>query len=186
LSHQRGALQGTFPNFLKLKQQNWAEASHRHSLYPGFSLTLGFSHDGKLHSQGVQDGIDGLKAGVRACAQGFVQALPAQSCVFGDLRSATCFGHLAERGDEYCRVGVLGRRGKILRNDCIVIEIWGLAQPFPILLTLEGAPPLSRLLRQGGEFDLPEGGQDAAEVKIPALSLQRTQEQGRGTRSNNL
>jgi hypothetical protein len=32
---------------------------------------------------------------------------------------------------------------------------WGLAQPFLILI-LEGAPLLSRLLRQGGDFDLHE------------------------------
>jgi len=34
----------------------------------------------------------------------------------------------------------------------------GLAHPLSLILTLEGAPSLSRFLRQGGEFDLPRTG----------------------------
>jgi hypothetical protein len=54
---------------------------------------------------------------------GFVQALPAQSRIFGDLRYASCFGHVAERRDEYIGVGLLGGGRKIFRNDRIIIEI---------------------------------------------------------------
>jgi hypothetical protein len=43
------------------------------------ALTLVFSNDGKLHAEGVQDGINRFEAWVCACTQGFVQALPAQS-----------------------------------------------------------------------------------------------------------
>jgi len=82
-----------------------------------------FSDDSELHAESVQDGIDRFEAWVCACTQGFVQALPAQSRVFGDLRHASRFGHVAERGDEYLGVGVFGSRRKILRNDRIVIEI---------------------------------------------------------------
>ena len=60
-----------------------------------------FSNHGELHPEGVQDGVDRFKAVVCARTQGFVQALPAQSRIFGDLRYASCFGHIAERRDEY-------------------------------------------------------------------------------------
>ncbi len=90
---------------------------------PPIGLTLVFGNDSELHAQGVQDGIDRFEAWVCACTQGFVQALPAQACVFGDLRHASCFRHVAERGDEYIGVWVFGSRRKIFRNDRIVIEI---------------------------------------------------------------
>lgn len=44
-----------------------------------FNLIPVFRNNGKLHAQGPQDRIDGLKARVCACTQGFVQALPAKS-----------------------------------------------------------------------------------------------------------
>jgi hypothetical protein len=53
----------------------------------------------------------------------------------------------------------------------------GLTFPHP---NIEGALLLSRLSRQGGDFDLLKI-MDSAEVKSPALFLQRTQEQGRGS-----
>ncbi len=46
---------------------------------PWLRLILVFSNDSELHAEGVQDGVDGFEAWVCACAQGFVQALPAQS-----------------------------------------------------------------------------------------------------------
>jgi len=85
--------------------------------------TLVFSNHGELHAERVQDGVDRFEPRVRACTQGFVQALPAQSRIFGDLRYASCFGHVAERCDEYIGVGVLGGRRKIFRNHRIIIEI---------------------------------------------------------------
>ena len=86
-------------------------------------LTPVFSNDGDLHTQGAQNGIDSFKAWMCACAQGFVEALPAQSGFFGDLRHASRFRHVAERGNEYIGVWVFGSRRKIFRNDGIVIEI---------------------------------------------------------------
>jgi hypothetical protein len=47
----------------------------RHRWQP--DLAFAFGDDGELHSEGVQDGIDGFEAWVGACAQGFVQALAA-------------------------------------------------------------------------------------------------------------
>jgi hypothetical protein len=86
-------------------------------------LILVFSNDRELHTQGVQDGVDRFKAWVRARTQGFVQAFPAQSCVFGDLRHASCLGHVAKGCDEYLGIRIFGSRRKIFRNDHIVIEI---------------------------------------------------------------
>jgi len=40
-------------------------------------LTLVLSNHCELHTQGVQDGVDGCEAWVRARTQGFVQAFPA-------------------------------------------------------------------------------------------------------------
>jgi len=87
------------------------------------ALILVFADHGELHAQGVQDGIDGFKAWVCACAQGFVQAFPAKSCVFGDLGHASGLGHIAERCDEYFGVGVFGGGRKIFGNHSIVIEV---------------------------------------------------------------
>jgi len=39
----------------------------------------------------------GFRAWMCACTQGFVQALPAKAGVFGDLRHASRFNHLAVR-----------------------------------------------------------------------------------------
>src|SRR5208283_1031398 len=47
-----------------------------------------------------------------------------------------------------------------------------------------GAPSLSRLVRQGGDFDY--HWRVLTNVKVPTLSLQRTQVQGWGTRSSTL
>ena len=58
-----------------------------------------------------------------ACTEGFVQALAAEACVFGNLRHAARFGYIAERGDEYLGIRVFGSRRKIFRNHRIVIEI---------------------------------------------------------------
>jgi hypothetical protein len=87
------------------------------------SLTAVFGDDSDFHAEGAQDRIDGFKAWVRACTQGFVQALPAETGVFGDLRYASRFGYLAERGNEYVRIWVLGGGRKIFRDDRIVIEM---------------------------------------------------------------
>lgn len=92
--------------------------------------TFAFGNDGKLHAQGLQNRIDRFEAWVCACAQGFVEALAAEACVFGDLGHAPGFGHVAERGDEYLGVGIFGGRRKIFRNNCIVIEIRCRIEPF--------------------------------------------------------
>src|SRR5580692_9879140 len=86
-------------------------------------LTLVLSNDSELHAQGVQDRIDGFEAWVRTCTQGLVQAFPAQARVFGDLRHASCLGHVAKGCDEYLGIRIFGSRRKIFRNDHIVIEI---------------------------------------------------------------
>jgi len=82
-----------------------------------------FSNDGELHAERVQDGVDRFEARVCACTQGFVQALPAQPSVFGDLRHASCFGYVAERGDKHIGIRIFGSRRKIFRNNHIIIEI---------------------------------------------------------------
>ncbi|SPE44342.1 exported hypothetical protein [Candidatus Sulfotelmatobacter sp. SbA7] len=89
----------------------------------GARLSPRFGNHDELHTQGVQDGIDGFEARVRAGTQGFVEALPAKACFFGDLRHAAGFGHVAERGHEHVGVGVFGSRRQIFGNDRVVIEI---------------------------------------------------------------
>ena len=73
-------------------------------------LTLAFSNDCELHAQGVQDGVDRFKAWVRSRTQSFVEAFSAQARVFGDLRYASCLGHVAQGCDEYLGVRVFGSR----------------------------------------------------------------------------
>jgi hypothetical protein len=90
---------------------------------PQCTLILVFRNHSELHAEGMQDRINSFKARVCACAQGLVQALPAQSCVFGYLCHASCLGHMTERRYEYLRVWVFGSRRKIFRNDRIIIEI---------------------------------------------------------------
>jgi hypothetical protein len=92
-------------------------------LAPQCTLILVFRNHSELHAESMQDRINSFKAWVCACAQGFVQALPAQSCVFGDLRHASCLGHMTEGCYEYLWVWVFGSGRKIFRNDRIIIEI---------------------------------------------------------------
>src|SRR5579872_3028088 len=87
------------------------------------ALTLAFSNHCEFHAQGVQDGVDRFKAWVRSRTQGFVEAFSAQARVFGDLRYASCLGHVAQGCDEYLGVRVFGSRRKIFRDDRVVIKI---------------------------------------------------------------
>src|SRR5258706_8492391 len=77
----------------------------------------------KLHAKRAQHRIDGFKPWVCPSAQGLVQTLSAKSRVFRNLRHASRFCHIAERGNEYIGVWVFGGRRKIFRNDRIVIQI---------------------------------------------------------------
>ena len=79
----------------------------------GPTLALTFRNHRELHAERVQHRIDGFKARMCACAQRLVQALPTEPCLFGNLRHASRFGHIAERGDEYLGVWVCGSRRKI-------------------------------------------------------------------------
>jgi len=88
---------------------------------PGLTPTS--NNDSDLHPQGVQHRIDGLKARMCACTQGFVQALPAKAGVCGGLRHASRSNHFAERGQEYIGVWVFGGERKIFRDERIVKEI---------------------------------------------------------------
>jgi hypothetical protein len=77
-------------------------------------LALVLGNHCELHTQGVQDGVDGFKAWVRARTQGFVQAFSAQARVFGDLGYASCLGYVAEGCDEYLGVRRVARPSRVL------------------------------------------------------------------------
>lgn len=63
---------------------------HRHLRIVAWEveLALVLGDDREVHTQCVQDGIDGFEAWMCAWAEGFVQALAADACVFGNLRHA--------------------------------------------------------------------------------------------------
>jgi hypothetical protein len=64
----------------------------------------------EAHAERAQDGVDGLKARMRAGRQRLVEAFPAKTRVPRDLRHAPRFRHLSERPQQHIGVFVLGGR----------------------------------------------------------------------------
>ena|ERR1700730_13644761 len=79
----------------------------------------------EFHSERPQHGIYGFVAGMCTHAQRLVKALTAKSCVFGDLRHASCFSHIAECGKKHVGVRVFNGRRKIFGYELVVIEVVG-------------------------------------------------------------
>ena len=78
------------------------------------------------------------KRGCAPALQGFVQTLPAETGVFGDLGHASRFGHITERSDKHIGIRIFGSRRKIFRDDCIVIEILRRVTDTPLAMAENG------------------------------------------------